>query len=176
MYWVLATVFLVIALAVPRLRPVGIGGGIVLGLMLSWGMVQRWVGQGPADTPTRGSPASPASSIKPMALEQIVASDLRLSGNGAPFELRGHVKNVSSEIRLRSFTVEIVRRDCYQGALDPSGCVVSWQGRQWVEQVLDPGEDREFQSSFWARGEVARLRGTVKDEIRLVAADGVPAG
>lgn len=173
-YWVLAAVFIVVALAVPRLRVVGIAGGIALGLMLGWGMLQRWVGQDPPDLPARGQPSTPTTAVTAIEPGQIVATELRLSGNGAPFELRGRVRNTSSDMRLKSFTLAVVRRDCYEGALDPSGCVILWQGRQWVGQGLEPGEEREFQSSFWARGEVARVRGTVRDEIQLVAAEGEP--
>lgn len=170
-YWVLAAVFLIIALAVPRLRPLAIVGGAVLGLMLGWGMLQRWRGQEPADLPARGSPSSPALIVKPFPAARLEATNLRLLG-GAPFELRGHIANRSADMRLKSFTVSIVRRDCYEGALDPSGCVVLWQGQQWVELALAPGEDREFSNSFWTRGEVPRVRGTIQDEIRIVAAEG----
>jgi hypothetical protein len=40
-YWILATIFIVIALVVPRLRPIGVVGCVILGAMLSWGVVQR---------------------------------------------------------------------------------------------------------------------------------------
>lgn len=172
-YWVLAAIFLLIALAIPRLRPVGIVGCIVLGLMLSWGMLQR-LRQEPAPA-ERGSPGSPALIARPFPLEAIGVTKLSLSGNGAPFELRGHIANESRDMRLRSFTVEITRRDCFEGALDPSGCAILWQGQQWVELALAPQESREFFNPFWARGEVQRVRGTPRDEIRIVAAEGEPA-
>ena len=175
MYWVLATIFLLIALMVPRLRPLGIFGCIVLGLMLSWGMLQRWRSQG-TELPTRGSPSSPGLVVAPFPLDAVVAKDLRLTGSGAPFELRGHIANESHNLRLKSFTVDITRRDCFEGALDPSGCVILWQGQQWVEAGLPPQQEREFSNPFWARGEVARVRGTIRDEFRVVAAEGEPAG
>lgn len=173
MYWILAAIFLLIALAVPRLRAVGIAGSVILGLMLSWGVVQRWLNQEP--TETRGHPSAPTSAIRAFPLDSLQYRDLRIAGNGAPFELRGQMTNTSSGLRLRSFTAQIERRDCYEGALDPSGCVVLWSSRQWVELALAPGESREFASSFWTRGEVPRIRGTVQDEITIVAADGEPA-
>ena len=40
-YWILATVFIVILLSQPRLRPLGVVGCVVLGTMLAWGIVQR---------------------------------------------------------------------------------------------------------------------------------------
>ena len=172
-YWVLAAVFLSIAFTVPRLRPVGIAGIVILGLMLSWGMLQRLRGQGPDEE--RGKPMAPTSAVKVFPLQALQAEQLRLAGSGAPFELRGRVTNASADMRLRSFTAAIQRSDCYEGALDPSGCVTLWQGTQWVELALAPGESREFASPFWTRGEVARVRGTPKDEIRIVGADGEPA-
>lgn len=174
MYWVLASVLLIIALTVPRLRPIAIAGGVVLGLMLGWGVLQRLRSPESAELPARGSPTSPALVLSPFPLEQFKATNLRLTG-GAPFELQGHVANQTADMRLKSFTVTIVRRDCYEGALDPSGCVVLWQGQQWVELALAPGEEREFSSSFWTRGEVPRVRGTIQDEIRIIAAEGEPA-
>jgi hypothetical protein len=173
-YWVLAAVFLLIALTVPRLRSVGIAGCVVLGLMLSWGVVQRLLVQGPQEE--RGKPTAPTSAVSVFPLEALKFEQLRLAGNGAPFELRGRMTNSSTDMRLRSFTAEITRRDCYEGALDPSGCVTLWQSRQWVELLLAPGESREFANAFWTRGEVPRVRGVIKDEILIVAADGEPAG
>jgi hypothetical protein len=172
-YWVLAAIFLLIALTNRRLRPIGIVGSVILGLMLSWGVLQRLRGTGPQEV--RGSPSSPTSAVAVFPLDALKAEQLRLAGNGAPFELRGYIANGSNDLRLRSFTVEITRRDCYEGALDPSGCVVLWQSRQWVELMLEPGESREFASSFWTRGDVPRARGTVQDQIELVAADGQKA-
>jgi len=172
-YWVLASVLLIIALTVPRLRPIAIAGGVVLGLMLGWGVLQRLRSHEPTELPARGSPMSPGSVVNPFPVDQLETTNLRLTGS-APFELQGHVANHSADMRLKSFTVRIARRDCYEGALDPSGCVVLWQGQQWVELALAPGEDREFSNPFWTRGDVPRVRGTVQDEIEVVAAEGEP--
>lgn len=172
-YWVLAGIFLLIALTNRRLRPLAIVGCVVLGLMLSWGMLQRLRSQEPPAL--RGSPASPALTARPFPLDAVNATQMKLSGSGAPFELRGHITNESRDMRLRSFTVAITRRDCFEGALDPSGCEILWQGQQWVELALAPQESRDFSNPFWARGEVQRVRGTTRDEIRIVAAEGGPA-
>lgn len=172
MYWILATVFLLIALAVPKLRPVGIGGCVVLGIMLVWGMLQRLSGDAPDSASTRGSPTAPTTALQPFPLQALETSNLHIAGNGAPFELRGHAANASTDMRLRSFTVRITRRDCFEGALDPSGCVLLWQSTQWVELPLAAGEGREFASSFWTRGEVARARGRTEDDIEVISADG----
>lgn len=175
MYWILAAIFLLIALAVPKLRLVGILGSVVLGLMLAWGVVQRLRTQPPDTASVRGSPSSPTSAVRAFPLESLDAKDLRIAGNGAPFEVRGHVTNRSPDLRLRSFTVMISRRDCFEGSLDPSGCSVLWESRQWVDLSLAAGESRDFVSSFWTRGEVPRARGRIQDTIDVVAADGEPA-
>lgn len=174
-YWFLAATFLLIALAVPRLRPVGIVGSVILVLMLGWGMLERLRGTEADTGPERGRPSAPTSAVHSFPLEDFVSEDLRLAGNGAPYELRGRIVNKSSGLRLRSFTAVVTRRDCFEGALDPSGCVVLWQSRQWVEAAVEPGESRDFASQFWTRGDVPRARGSVRDDIAIVAADGVPA-
>ena len=175
-YWILAAIFLLIALAVPRLRPIGIVGSVILFLMLGWGMLERLRGVDPSAATERGRPTAPTSAVRSIPVASVHGEDLRLAGSGAPYELRGRIENRSSDMQLRSVTAEITRRDCYEGALDPSGCVVLWQSRQWVEAgSIAPGEAREFASQFWTRGEVPRARGTVQDEIVIVAADGVPA-
>ena len=173
-YWVLAAIFLLLALAVPRLRPMGIVGSVILVLMLGWGMLERLRGKEADAGPARGQPSAPTSAVRAFPLEEIDVQDLRIAGNGAPYELHGRVANRSSGLRLRSLTAEITRRDCHEGALDPSGCVVLWQSRQWVEIAVAPGESREFANPFWTRGEVPRARGTIRDDIAVVAADGVP--
>ena len=58
-----------------------------------------------------------------------VTDSLRMSGGGAPFELRGRIANNTTDTTLRSVTIRVTRRDCYEGALDPSGCVEAVAGR-----------------------------------------------
>ena len=175
MYWILATVFLLIALAVPKLRPIGIGGCVILGLMLIWGMVQRLGTETPDPANTRGSPTAPTTALRVFPLDLLETSNLHIAGNGAPFEVRGHAVNKATDMRLKSFTVNIARRDCYEGALDPSGCELLWQSTQWIELPLATGEARDFASSFWTRGEVARARGKTQDSIEVISADGEAA-
>ena len=173
MYWILAAIFLLIALTVPRVRPIAIVGGVILGFMLCWGMVERLRGEGPDTALQRGRPSAPTSAFTAFPLAALGGEGLSIAGNGAPYELRGRIVNNSPDLRLRSFTAEIARRDCYEGALDPSGCVLLWESRQWVDLGLAPGESREFVSQFWTRGDVPRARGEIHDDIRIVAADAV---
>jgi hypothetical protein len=161
-----------IALAVPRLRPVGIIGCVLLGGMLLWGVIERL--RGTQDGPVvqqRGRPMSPATVLQPIALELIVTHDLQLSGGGAPFELSGRIEN-KSEALLRSVTMLVTRRDCYEGALDPSGCIVLWQDRHWMPLSVPPAQTRDFSISVWMRGAAPRARGTLKDSFEVVAASG----
>ncbi|HEY6643991.1 hypothetical protein [Povalibacter sp.] len=175
MYWIIAAIFLLIALVVPRLRPIGVVGSVILILMLGWGMLARMLGKAPEVVPERGRPSAPTLAVQSFPLTELDSEELRIAGNGAPYELRGVIVNRSTTLRLRSFTAEVVRRDCFEGALDPSGCVVLWQSRQWVDASAAPGESREFASQFWTRGDVPRARGATRDDITIVAADGVPA-
>lgn len=176
MYWILATIFIVVALAVPRLRPVGVIGCVLLGAMLTWAVVQRL--RGPSDDAKpmqqRGRPSSPGVIQQVIALDQVLVDNLQLTGGGAPFELRGRIEN-KSDVLLKSITLQVTRRDCYQGALDPTGCAVLWQDRHWISVAIPPGQARDFSSSVWMRGAAPGVRGTVKDSFAVVAASGEAA-
>lgn len=173
-YWILATIFILIALMVPRLRPVGLVGCVLLAVMLTWGVVQRLRETDDDRPPTiqeRGRPTSPVTAFQQIEPEQVSIADLKLTGGGAPFELRGRIENRSDAL-LKSVTLQVTRRDCYEGALDPSGCVVVWQDRHWISIAVPPGEAREFSSQVWMRGAAPRARGTVEDAFEVVAASG----
>lgn len=175
MYWILATIFILIALVVPRLRPVGVIGCVLLGAMLTWGVIQRLRGTADdADEPKvqqRGRPMSPAAVVQVIAPELVQVEDVKLTGSGAPFELRGRIENRSDAL-LKSITLQVMRRDCFDGALDPSGCAVLWQDRHWIPVAIPPGQSREFSSSVWMRGAAPGGRGTVQDSFTVVAASG----
>jgi hypothetical protein len=173
-YWILAAIFIVIALAAPRLRPIGVAGIAILAALLAWAVVQRMRGpEGEPLTPRRSQPTSPAAQVTATPLTQLEMADVRLSGGGAPFELRGRIVN-RSDARLKSVTVRITRRDCYEGALDPSGCVVMWQDRRWLPLDIPPSQSREFAASIWMHGSAPRPRGDVQDSFELTAATGEP--
>ena len=173
-YWILAAFCLLLALTVPRLRLAGIVGCVLLGSMLGWGMIQRWRTPAPA-LPARGVPVSPGIVVGALPLEVVSLSGLQLSGGGAPFQLSGRVANQSADRLLKSVTVQMTRRDCFAGALDPSGCDLLWQTQQWISLSVPPQQDRQFAISFWAHGSAQRARGTVADSFKLVAATGEPA-
>jgi hypothetical protein len=169
-YWILAAIFLIVALAVPRLRPIGVVGSVILGALLAWGVVQRLRSGSPELE--RGQPVSPAAQLQAVPIDLIDAQELRLSGAGAPFELRGRIVNRATDAQLKSVTIQLTRRDCYEGALGPDGCVVLWQDRHWIPISVPPSEVRDFAVSIWARGAAARPRGTVEDSFELQAAQG----
>jgi hypothetical protein len=173
-YWILATIFIVIALAVPRYRPIGVVGCVLLGAMLTWGVVQRLRAPVDDDQPRvqqRGRPTSPAAALQVIAPDQVLVDGMKLSGGGAPFELRGRIENKSDAL-LKSITMLVTRRDCFEGALDPSGCTVLWQDKHWISIVIPPGEAREFSSQVWMRGAAPGGRGTLKDSFEVVTASG----
>ena len=174
MYWILATIFILVALAVPRLRPVGVIGCVMLGAMLTWAVVQRLRAPTDLEEPQvhqRGRPASPAAALQIIAPELVQLADMKMSGSGAPFELHGRIEN-KSDLLLKSVTLRVTRRDCFEGALDPTGCIVLWQDRHWISLVIPPGEARDFSSSVWMRGAAPGGRGTTKDSFEVLAATG----
>jgi hypothetical protein len=172
MYWVLAALFLLVTLTVPRLRPLAVVGCVILGGMLTWAIVERVRAPDPANLQERGRPTTPAALVQSIPLEQIELNDARLSGGGAPFEFTGRVANRSSTLQLKSLMFDIRRSDCHSGALDPSGCVLSWRGRHSIELSVPPNQERQFAVSIWARGDAPRAVGTVHDEFDVVAANG----
>ena len=174
MYWILATIFILVALAVPRLRPVGVVGCVLLGAMLTWGVVQRLRGDSGDDRPKvqqRGRPTSPGTVVQVIEPDRVRIEDFKMTGGGAPFELRGRIEN-NSDALLKSITLVVTRRDCYEGALDPTGCAVLWQDRHWISIAVPPGQARDFSSSVWMRGAAPRPRGTVTDSFTVVAVSG----
>jgi hypothetical protein len=173
-YWILAAVFILIALTRPRLRPLGVAGCIILGLMLAWGVVQR-LREDPERTSAvqqRGKPTSPAAALHAVPLTMVAAENLRLSGGGAPFELRGRIVNKTADVKLRSVTIRLTRSDCYEGALDPSGCARLWQDEHWIAITVPANDSRDFVEAIWAHGHAPRARGTVQDTFELIAATG----
>jgi hypothetical protein len=171
-YWILATVFIIIALTHPRLRPLGVVGCVVLGAMLTWGVVQR-LREDPARTTAaqqRGKPASPAAALHSVPLTMVSAENLHLTGGGAPYELRGRIVNKTTDSTLRSVTIRLIRRDCYEGALDPSGCAKLWQDDRWIAISVPANDSRDFVEAIWVRGDAPRPRGTLQDRFELIAA------
>jgi hypothetical protein len=174
-YWILAAVCILIALTHPRLRPLGVVGCIILGAMLAWGMVQRLRSEDPAQasaTQQRGKPASLAAAPRSIPLTMVAADNFALSGSGAPFELRGHIANNTSDTTLRSVTIRVIRRDCFEGAVDPSGCLRLWQDDHWIGIIVPAGQSRDFVEAIWMHGNAPRARGTVQDTFELIAATG----
>jgi hypothetical protein len=172
-YWILATIFILVALVVPRLRPIGVIGCVLLGAMLTWGVVQRLRGSqdDEPEVQQRGRPTSPAAMVQVIAPELVHVEGLTLSGSGAPFELRGRIENRSDAL-LKSITVQVTRRDCFEGALDPTGCAVLWQDRHWISIAIPPGQSRDFSNAVWMRGAAPGGRGTIKDSFEVVAVSG----
>ncbi|HKS54389.1 MAG TPA: hypothetical protein VJS12_03845 [Steroidobacteraceae bacterium] len=174
-YWFLAAIFILVALTNPRLRPLGIVGCVVLGVMLGWGVVQRLRSEDATATTAaqqRGRPSSPASAPHSIPLSMVAAENLRLSGGGAPFELRGRIVNSARDAALKSVTIRVTRRDCYEGAVDPSGCVKLWQDDHWIAVAVPASQARDFVDSIWMHGNAPRARGTVQDVFELIAATG----
>jgi hypothetical protein len=173
-FWAFAATVLIVILTITISNRgiVRIIGGVVLAALLVVGLTQRL--RTSDGTGERGKPASPAAVISAVPLEDIQIDDLKLSGGGAPFELRGTIRNSSAATRLQSMTMRIVRRDCFEGALDPSGCVVIWQDQHWTRVDVAPRNTQKFASSFYAHTTVPRARGSIKDEFTLVAATGRP--
>lgn len=175
MFWafIAAIAATLLAITLTNRGVVRVIGGVLLAGLIVFGVVLRLANApGPDAESTRGKPSAPVSAVNAIPVETIKVGELKLSGGGAPFELRGVVQNLSTDTRVRSITLRVIRRDCYEGALDPTGCVVVWQDQHWIPVNVPPESERKFATSFFARTPVSRLRGALKDEFRLVAATG----
>jgi hypothetical protein len=174
-FWAFAAsvLILILTITISNRGIVRVIGGVVLAALLVIGLTQR-LRTGTMPEGERGKPASPAAAVAAVPLEAIDAEDLKLSGSGAPFELRGTIRNSSAGTRLQSLTLRIVRRDCFEGALDPSGCAIIWQDQHWLRVDVAPRSEQKFAASFYAHTNVPRGRGVIKDEFRIVAATGRP--
>jgi hypothetical protein len=178
MYWILAALFIVVAMAVPRMRPLVLPGCIVLVAMLGWAIWQRVRDDEAVRPPVaeeRGRPSSPVTATQPLPVSAVDAQNLRLSGGGAPYRLRGRIVNRSEDSLLKSARIRVIRRDCYEGALDPTGCVTLWQTDHWMAISVPPGESRDFVEAIWMHGGAPRQRGTAQDTFEVIAASGEPA-
>ncbi|MET0657524.1 MAG: hypothetical protein ABW110_05130, partial [Steroidobacteraceae bacterium] len=115
---------------------------------------------------------TPAAAIESLPPDQATVRDLTITGSNAPWDFRGTILNRSGNYILLSATIRIARRDCYEGAMDPSGCVVLWEGSKRVNLQTPPDQQQQFVESISPRGSVPRAQGQVKDEFQLVGLTG----
>jgi len=175
-FWFYAalTILAIVSITVSHSGRVRTAGCMLLAALLGWGLLQRLLGP-PTQVQQLGQSVSPGVEVATIAVDTVDATDLVLSGGGAPFELRGRIINKSRDVRLDSVTLKLERRDCHPGALQPDGCDVIFQDQHWLSLTVPAGESREFASSIWAHSPVPRARGTIKDQISLAAATGMPS-
>jgi hypothetical protein len=173
-FWIFIAVIAatLLAITLKNRGVVRVIGAVLLAGLLLFGVVLRLTTDDTQVQAERGRPTSPATAVTAIPVDQIEIDGLQLTGGGAPFELRGKVRNTSADTRVRSITLRIVRRDCYEEAIDPSGCAAIWQDQHWIAVNVPPEEQRTFATTFYARTPVSKLRGTLKDEFTLIAATG----
>lgn len=176
MFWafIAVTAATLLAITLSNRGVVRAVAGVLLTALLLSGVVIRLMSDTSDLETQRGSPSSPAAAVTAIPLEAIQVDDLKLTGGGAPFELRGKVRNTSEDTHVRSITLRIGRRDCHEDSQDPSGCTLIWQDQHWIPVNVPANSERTFTTSFYARTPVSRLRGTLKDDYSLIAATGEP--
>lgn len=173
MFWFFAalSILAIVSITVSHSGRVRTAGSILLVALAAWGLYLRLT-RPAGEMPVRGQSESPAAEVAAIALESVHATDLVLTGGGGPFELRGRISNDSRTTRLESVTLNLLRRDCHAGALQPDGCDIIFQDQHWIPLTVPSGESREFATAIWAHSPVPRARGTIKDEISIAAASG----
>jgi hypothetical protein len=170
--WISAAVVLLVALIVSGSTRVRVIIAVLLVALLATGAILRVTSehQHNVQQTVVTPPAAPVSASAPVAAESVGIADLKMTGSGAPWEVSGTVSNKLGTQALRSVTLRITRSDCYEGALDPSGCVLLWQGDPLVEVRVPPDEHRAFVSRIWPHGTIARAKGQARDEFKVIAA------
>lgn len=170
--WILAALA---ALLIWRGRPYrywGFGLGAACIVVLLWAMHRSDFG-GLLSPPGQGMTAPPtAPSIDTPPVDAIQGENLRLAGNGAPWEFTGRLINTSSVYKISAVSFELVRSDCYENAPTPDGCDTIWRGKRTVNVMIPPAQMRDFQTDIWLHGSTPRPRGVVRDQFKIVAVNG----
>lgn len=168
--WLPALILLVVLTLILGVKRIWTVLGLVAVCLFAIAVYRR-VTTSPEDA-TENTTLLPAAAIESLPPDHAEADDLSITGSNAPWEFRGTLINRDKEHTLLSATIRITRRDCYAGALDPSGCVVLWDGSKRVDLQTPPGQQQQFIEALSPRGSVARAQGTVKDEFELVGLTG----
>jgi hypothetical protein len=164
--WIPAVIALVVLTLILGVKRIWTVLALVAVLLFAIAVVRR-LSTEPEETIEVPKTFTPARTIESLPPDQAEAADLVIRGSTAPWEFSGTITNRDKEHTLLSATIRITRRDCHEGALDPSGCAVLWEGSKRVSLNLPPGEQQKFVESISPRGTVPRAKGTLKDEFRL---------
>jgi len=172
--WLLALVLVIVAISIVGIRRVGLAVALALGALLILAIVRRLTTEPmpDADLARQQLPSTPGVPVVSVPLDAVQALGLELSGSGAPFDFSGRIVNSSTELTLASITFNLERLDCYEQALDPSGCEVLWRGEKTVYLTVPPGEERRFAIAVWARDSVPKARGNRRDVFEIATVSG----
>jgi hypothetical protein len=171
--WLPAVILLVVLTLILGVKRIWTVLGLVAVCLFAIAAYQRVATTPADDSDVTWSPSStPASAIDTVGVAQAQIEGLQIIGATAPWEFSGTVINRAPEHTLLSATIRITRRDCFEGALDPSGCVVLWEGSKRVNLSVPPGEQQKFVESVSPRGSVPRAQGMIKDEFVLAGLTG----
>jgi hypothetical protein len=170
--WVPAVFLLVVLTLVLGVKRIWTVLGLVVVGLFVFAVVRR-IATTPEAEPDAGPVAiTPAAAIESLSVDQAAVAELEITGSTAPWKFTGTIVNRSNEHTLRSATIHVIRRDCYPGALDPSGCMVLWESSKRVNLETPPGEQQRFVEQLSPRASVARPQGTVQDEFELIGLTG----
>ncbi len=114
------------------------------------------------------SMAATKSSISSSAQSSIYlpAVSLRLQGNGAPWKLRGEVRN-DAEKTLQVIRLRITRLSCPTADSVNSVCTPLWSGTHDLRINLPANTTRQVDESFYSHDAVIRATGIVRDNIEV---------
>lgn len=172
--WVPALILLVVLTLILGIKRIWTVLGLVVVCLFAIAVFRRLT-TAPEEAVEKPPTFTPAAAIESLPADQAQADDLSISGSTAPWAFRGTIINHNKEHTLLSATIRITRRDCFEGALDASGCVVLWEGSKRVNLEIPPGQQQQFLEAISPHGSVTRAQGTLKDEFQLTGLTGRPA-
>lgn len=153
-----------------RFRRVGIALSVIVAALLIWFNVSptktsHYIG---ATNPlTSSSSTGPVTAgLSPANVELV---DLQLSGNGAPWQLQGKVRNVGSAL-ITMFTLRVTRLDCPSDDAAPNDCTLNWQGEPTLHVRLAAGATQVIDEAVWSHDAVPRLKGVARVNFMMLAA------
>lgn len=170
--WIPAVILLVVLTLILGVKRIWTVLALVAVCLFALAVYRRLSAVQEDTTDTDAVTSTPAAAIESLPPSQATIEDVAITGSNAPWEFRGTVLNRATTHTLVSATVRITRRDCYEGALDPSGCVVLWEGSKRVNLATPPSGQQRFAEQVSPRGSVPRAQGVVEDEFELVRVTG----
>jgi hypothetical protein len=116
---------------------------------------------------TVSSASSSSAFVVSLSPSAVQLSDMELTGNGAPWRLRGKLTN-SAAVAISAVTVEITRHSCNSVTSEFASCKLVWQGIHTVRIKVPAGASEPFENDIWSHTPVSRQVGVIRDNFQVI--------